>query len=267
MKYACRCIDSWPTKLSKLKALCGFFRVKAWRHVIVRSGAQLYEGLEALLKSFTAKFLKWRYETLYNCFGQLDKLRVFCTTVLVVHLKEWFSSFKDSDLLNAVYDALLDNELWVFVTVFFKLIFEPLELARRWGLVCKCCREERNATFKRSKCVMASRRLPEARKFLQGVIQKLVQTGNNIDFQFAEGVEWIARSVAFTARKVSADLRYKTTYLNNPPWLIAECDDPEIAAECARLLQLGDTARLTPLELEYRECLVSSLEAFVKYLK
>lgn len=75
-------------------------------------------------------------------------------------------------------------------------------------------------------------------------------------------MEWIARSVAFTARKIAVDLRYKTTYLDNPPWRISEAANPEDAAECARLLMICDVTRLSPLELEYREHLVSSLEAF-----
>ena len=75
-----------------------FFRVKTWRKTCIHKGAAAYAGLTKFLKSFTAKHIKWRYETMHDCLFQLDKLRVFCETVLTIHVKTWFSGFKDGFL-------------------------------------------------------------------------------------------------------------------------------------------------------------------------
>jgi hypothetical protein len=90
MRSACHNVPDWPSKLSKLKQLCGFFRCQGWRKVIIERGAGHYDNLPVLLKKFTAKFLKWRYETLFECFTQLAALRDLCQRVLYVHLRSFF---------------------------------------------------------------------------------------------------------------------------------------------------------------------------------
>lgn len=259
MKFAGHTVEGWPAMLTRLKRLCGFFRNRSWRRVIVRMGSGLYEGLAKLMKVFNARLAKWRYETCFNVFAQLLKLRDFATTVLKDNIQAWFPNFKDKDLLKEVYDCLCDVDLWVFFRVFHDIIFWPLEKARRWGLVCACCSDQRHDTGKRSKCVMASRRLHQARLYLMGVKSKLSEAGNHIDLEFAEGILWIARAVSFTARKTFSDLKYKTTYFDNAPWRVAEARDPVQAGIVAEQLQNGNVERFTPLELGYRNRLLPDL--------
>ena len=67
-KAVTRNIPNWPSILSKMQNLCRFFRNRSWRRVMIREGSDLMDGLPILLKSFKAKFLKWRYESVFTCF-------------------------------------------------------------------------------------------------------------------------------------------------------------------------------------------------------
>ena len=187
MKFLCLQIPGGPSILTKLKTLCGFFRVKAWRKTCIHNGAASYEGLAKLLKSFTAKHIKWRYETMHDCLFQLDKLRVFCETVLAIHVKTWFSGFKDGELLLSLHACFNDKELWVFIHVFSVKLFSPLEQTRRWGLMCACCEDIREATKqKHHSCINNSRRLPQARKRIAALVDVLSTQGRQTHLEFCE---------------------------------------------------------------------------------
>ena len=174
MKKIVNDIPSWPSKLSKLKGLCTFLRVRQWKKVILRRDAGSTPDLQKNLKPFRAKFLKWRYETLYECFSQLFPLRYFCEHVLSVNIRIWFPTFRDGALLDIVTSALEDKELWVFIKCFHFRVFQPLEWGRRWGSVCICCEHLRQLfPFKRTKCEMNSRRLRQARKFIAALVEEL----------------------------------------------------------------------------------------------
>ena len=262
MKFMCKCIPNWPSILTKLKQLCGFFRVKSWRKVMIYRAAELFEGIAKLLKSFTAKHIKWGYETMFECFWQLDQLRTFCQEVLAHHLREWFPNFKDGELLNSLWENLNDNELWTFIHVFNVKLFTPLEKARRWGLVCICHELERQlALKKRFCCVFNSRRLHQARKYVIALVDVLAADGRRVQLTFAEDVQWVAEAHSLCSRKVSMDLGYKTSYLKNVPWLVSEAEDPEIALECAAQLRNGNKANYTSLELYYFDNFLPDLDA------
>ena len=219
------------------------------------------EDLDKNLKHFKAKFLKWRYETLYECFAQLLPLRFFCENVLVVHIKAWFPTFKDGDLLNTVISALEDKELWNFIKVFHYRVFLPLEKGRRWGLVCVCCEHLRHEMpHKSTKCINNSRRLPQARKFVVDLVAELLGYGRQVDFAFAEGVNWIARNVSFVTRTAAGSLKLKSRYLDNVPVRVSEAAEPAEAAVCAEQLRKLEDADCTFLLLEYKERLLPCLD-------
>ena len=156
------------------------------------------DGLPQLLRTFTAKFAKWRYETLYMCFSQLLPLRPLCETLLATYATVWFSSFQDGVLLRSVAAACADKELWVFVAVFFERAFRPLERARRWGMVCPCCSAQRAEMDTKQVCPDSnnSRRLKEARLFTTALAQDFSDRGKTPDFEAAERIHWIALSVS-----------------------------------------------------------------------
>ena len=133
MKKCVNDIPGWPAKLTKLKAVCFFLRVRLWKKVILRQSECSCPVLQKNLKSFRAKHLKWRYETLYECFAQLYGLRVFCENILRVRIRAWFPNFKDGALLELVVSTLEDKQLWLFIKVFHFRVFQPLERGRRWG--------------------------------------------------------------------------------------------------------------------------------------
>ena len=113
----------------------------------------------------------------------------------------------------------------------------PYETARRWGLVCKCCHEERHLLkIKRSKCIRASRRLPEARAFVAEIIRKQTQAGRSLTLADCEGVAWVHGVVSYSLRMVPEDLGQKTKHLKCVPYLISEARSAEICAECVRQL-------------------------------
>ena len=114
---------------------------------------------------------------------------------------------------------------------------------------------------KRSKCPRASRRLREARLFIGQLVSKFNATDNRVDLHFAEGVAWIATRVSFVSHKTALDITYKTSYLNNSPWRLAEADDPAQAKIFHKQLRLGDVSRMCPLELDFRDRLLPFLEA------
>jgi hypothetical protein len=113
MKHAALSLAEWPRILTGLRALCRFFRVRAWRSTIIRKGAAYIDDIAKTLKNFTAKLLKWRYETLYDVFYQLYFLRNVCA-LLVNHLFEWFPNFQDGTLIKDVHAACSWSDLLVF---------------------------------------------------------------------------------------------------------------------------------------------------------
>ena len=160
-----------------------------------------------------------------------------------------------------VIAACKDTELWIFMDAFFVNVFRPLEMARRWGLVCACCHDIRANTRKRLQCVRSSRRLKEARKFTSTFVAEFAAGGRRIDFEAAQGIPWIATSLSLVLRKLSADLSFKSRYLHLIPIRISEADDPVEAAECVRQLREGDFEKFTSLEKYYHSELLEPLEA------
>ena len=149
-------------------------------------------------------------------------------------------------MFDTVFEACREPELWIFIEVYYVNIFEPLEGARHWGLVCKCHVELRAENpGRRCKCVYNSRRLPEARTFVQELWQSFRDKGRRADFAGACGVHWIAPSLSLCQRSIAQDGKFKTNR-------ISECSSPEQAAVCAAELRDGDVTFFSSILLHYR---------------
>jgi hypothetical protein len=170
-----------------------------------------------------------------------------------------FNAFQNKELLKQVIGACGRRELWSFVKVFLTQVLEPLESARRWGMVCDCCNELRQQ-LKKARCPRASRRLHRARKFVENLCQQLLRNAAGLTLAFCDGVHWILLSVSAALRRVAAELKEKFRWLWRVPWLVAEADDPEIAAVCVAQLSVADAGSLDTLALEYREVFLEALQ-------
>jgi hypothetical protein len=264
MKYASKQTHRWPEILDLLRALCRFFRYEPWRKVL-KEDARIKAAIPditILLKSFTARLAKWRYETLFNVFFQLLKLRGLCEGELAVYIEVLFPRFQDGELLKQVRIACRWKDLWIFMDVFFENTIYKLEKGRRWGLVCACCQADRHTEpFKRSKCIWASRRLKEARVFFFALVDDVFAATNDRGlFVRCSGVQWIFQSLSFSGRRTGSEMKLKGKFLKLVPWRVAESEDPEQAAVCAEQLRTTSESRMSPLELRYKQKLLPSLE-------
>ena len=134
--------------------MANFFRFEPYRKQLVKFYGDVHDA-RTLLKSFTAKLAKWRFETIWDVMWQLLRLREFCETWMRADL---FGKVKDPIGLTQCVNACRDTKLWVWIRAVFQYFVDPMERIRRWGLVCSCHSEERAAAPRvRSRCVRASR--------------------------------------------------------------------------------------------------------------
>jgi hypothetical protein len=257
MSYASKCIDIWPKLLDAIRALCRFFRNGSWRDDIIKQLAVVYAEAGRMLKNFSARIAKWRYETIFQAMKQLLGLRELCQRHLR-NLNGMFPTFADREFLQQAAAAINWDDLWVFMACMFRSVMDHLEHARRWGLVCPCCSELRRVASEAGKkgpinCVNNSRRLAEARTFYYILVQQLARDGRNLRLVNFENLPWAMEQITLSMRKTSTWLDNKGTWLKRTPWLMSEANNPEQAKEIRRQLHNAPADKLTPLELEYRD--------------
>ena len=264
MYFACKCFARWPEMLSHIRVLLRFFKNPTWRERIADALSEQFPEARLLLKSFTASLAKWRYETVDTCLGQLFVLRRLCQEFLH-DIDRMFPQFQDKELLIDVRTACRFKDLWTFIGAFYAELIHPLELARRWGLVCSCCSALRHAGAKQSKCPRSSRRIREARAFLDELINNLVTNGNDLESMSVkcEGVGWVCTGLSLALRRTGRELNTKTGYRQKAPWRVSECDDPIQAAECAKQLRALPDDISDPLLRRYKSELLPLLDVLV----
>ena len=86
---------------ARVRHLCSFWRNESWRHHIRDKLKDTAPGVQELLRSFSAKVAKWRYETLHQCFESLLQLKDL-TQQFLQHIEGMFNSFQDPALLKSV---------------------------------------------------------------------------------------------------------------------------------------------------------------------
>ena len=265
MKMAVQQCERWPEILTALRTLCRFFRVREWRMTIVRKLRGRMDGVDVLLERFTANLIKWRYETVADVFEQVGKLRDLCE----YHLKDIVAlmgpGFQDKQLLIDVQACCRWGDLWVFVCSYYTHLFSGLEIARHWGLVCKCCKPLRDLNQK-VECWRKGRRLKEGRVFIAKLCEDLAKRGRDLSINATETVVWIFRALSFAMRSVAQMCVLKFKWLSSVPWRVVEAEDIVQAGICAEQLRSGDTSKMTPLELDMRDNLLLSLEASTVFL-
>ena len=147
MKSTAEAFPDWPMYLKHMRALCKCFRNYSYRkHIAKKLGSRYPEArLDALLRSFTAGFAKWRYETVVEVLRQLLKLRDLCENKLEPEL---FVGAQDQDEMAAFFQACKAKDFWRWAAVAHLEIYQRLERLRKWGMVCphERCEELRKAS-------------------------------------------------------------------------------------------------------------------------
>ena len=233
MKTICENYPNFPRLLSRMRSLCAFWRnVSYRRHVQKKLKLNGIEFNASLLDNFTASFAKWRFETLadvtwqlYKIFGVFQHLR-----------KEWFHAVQDRENFQAVLDACNDNELSGFIRHFGQEVLQPLELFRRWGMVCPCCRHLRHAEearIKKTACPNGnkSRRLREAALFVQESTDKLLNDARTLT-EADVGDANFCNNIRHGLEEAVMLLRLRFKYLSLIPWRCGRMDLPEDAKAC-----------------------------------
>ena len=262
MKSAVKHFTRWPRIIRLLRSLCTFFRTATWRQQIARSLAGVVVNAAALLYRFTARILKWRYETLFDVVCQLIPLIPVCTYLgQPGKLAEIFSSFQDRELLKTVQEACGWHDLWVFLPVVFDRVLCPLEKARRWGLMCACHVEERKLSKAKLHCDRNSRRLDEAREFTAVLTSEMATRGRVASTQGCQDIFWIAMETAQCERLTSANVDRRTQWLHAVPWRFAESNKPAQAAIVRQQLLDAPEETLDPLSLHYKNTCIEDLTA------
>ena len=157
----------------------------------------------------------------------------------------------------------LDRFLGVFLPFYFERVLNPLEQARRWGLVCECHTEMRKLEpNRRVECDRNSRRTREARVFLARLFGNMSRSGRAVQGP-VEGISWIPIETSLSERSVSKEGERKFGWTGLVPWLMVEARDPEQAKIIReQLISINDTAA-EPLVLEYKEKFLEDLEAHI----
>jgi len=160
IKKAMKGYALYPERLDGVRVLVAFFRNETWRTYLIRCLRGRVENIDVLLKTFDVSFLKWRYETLAAVTAALYPLEVVRPFIR----EELFPHAQDRAQLLAVVNACKDDALWRWIRVEGTYVLGPLEIGRRWGLVCNHeeCHKLRHDGQRHVHCVGNGRRLPQA---------------------------------------------------------------------------------------------------------
>ena len=152
--------------------------------------------------------------------------------------------------------------MWVFLKVMFVVIIAPLEMIRRWALMCGCCEDLRTGNWSKPQCPRASRRLREAMYYIRNAIASMKRAATNLTFELCERVQWVYLGVILAARKTALEMEAKFVWLFSVPWRVACADEPSEALFCFRILRDTPDEKLCTLSLEYKDTFPDSLQAW-----
>jgi hypothetical protein len=224
----CKRHPRWPEILVSLRALCRWFRNETHRdHLKVKLK---FLNLGNLLDSFDGHFAKWRYQTLFLVLTSLLRLRHVCQGYIK---RDMFPNPQDSELLDQVLYACNWKFLWSWSWCAAHYGIRRLEKMRRWGLVCDCCAAS-YADGKRPNCDRSSRRLKNARKFIDQERAHFREQEQHLSLNRCEDSEELMRWTSYSLRCLTSDLGEKFKFLDDVPCRFSEAEDPEEAAECVR---------------------------------
>ena len=225
IKAVLTCTRAYPAMLAKLRSLCKFFRMEAYRRHLQKQFANNPAVRVAKLQHFTATLAKWRFETMYVVMKQLLALSDFCQH----HFKaSIMGKVKDASLLNEVSAACADTGLWQWMTIVFRLLVAPLERIRRWGLTCPC----HDPNLPAVACDRKSRKLHLVVPYIREQVSELQEACTRLTYSDCFCVEWLFSDVRRMLQKAISELVMRTGHYDRIPWSFARADEPAVARQC-----------------------------------
>ena len=243
MRLVAESCPEWTRYLAMVRDVVPFFRNPSWRFFLSRKLKALdIPGLDLtpLLKG-PCQIAKWRYETIAAAFVDLLTYRDVCRHFLL----EWFSTSKETELIRKAWTAVQDDQWWAFLSTTSREMFTPCELARHWGMVCKCLghqmvRHEMGNKSIRIKCWWNSRRLSQAEEFIFNFVADRRTRYTSLTQAECEGNQIVFGQTKALLLKVCSLARGFFKYLSAPPWSFHLCSTPEGARIC--LEHVGEIA-------------------------
>jgi len=222
--------------------LCAFLHNTSWRNHIknmLKGNADL--GLK-LLDSWTASFIKWRFECVDDVLQQLKPLRPIMEGRVVA---EMFGNVQDRVTLDAGIKACRDKDLWCYICAASDLVFRPCEKARHWGMVCDCpehIRERREDNKKHIACWRNSMRLSGSHEFITKHLAKNKEVIKELVPALCENNPRVTETIRRHLQAKQSGLKLRGKYLGLVPWACSRMDTVAGATEVMKQM------RARPLE-------------------
>jgi hypothetical protein len=229
MEMACKVHEKWPKFLGMLRCLCRVLQNDSYRKHLGQVLKVPDVSCGKLLRSFTANFAKWRFETLFDVLRQLSPLRVISG-----HIKRTnFDGVQSEEEMTSFMQACQHGPLWNFIQHCFDFLIKPLEQFRRWGLLCPCHEQERRDGSKGFRhCVWNSRRLRYAKAKVESTVRWLRDQANNLTLLLVNGDAELHLNLVNALRAAAAEMETRFSYLKSLPWLYSTADTEQGAREC-----------------------------------
>jgi hypothetical protein len=229
MRAACETFPKWPEWLNSLRSLCRILRNASYRKHLAKMRIDGM-NLAKLLKSFSAGFAKWRFETLHDVLKQLAPLRDLCEKHLT---RESFDGVQEEDNLQDFLTACKLPDLWRFIVYGLQYLIKPLEKFRRWGMLCICHEHERlSGDFSTRQCIWNSRRLRQVPTKVDEQREKFKQFARNLSLDDVENDSLLHLGLVNATRSSGEDFFHRTKYCRSLPWCFANGDTEEGARDC-----------------------------------
>ena len=216
--------EGWPDCLAKRRALCTLYRNTTWRRHVSRAVAVGHPDVDiACLKSYTANFAKWRYETVPTVFGALRPLRHISEHCLV---RSWFVNPQDRETIQKTFEAAADPFYWKYVEYSEKEIYARIEKCRHWGMICTCPHHVQAGRegAKHIRCPYNGRRLRDAWSTIEREMATALARADALLPEDVEGDVRLCALLKSQLRQKAGVLKQRFTYLKLPPWSFSRAD-------------------------------------------
>jgi len=220
----------WPMVLDRMRACCKFYKNNTWRQHVVKGVLRSHPDYDVrVLKSFSADFAKWRYETVYTVTHALSPLKQVSTEFVC---REWFANPQDRAVIDEFFKACEHKEFWEYVEHSHREIFEKIEVDRRWGLICECPEhlQQRRDGVKHISCVYNSCRLRNAWTHLSDSAASMLDRANTLRADEVGGCVNTADIIKTQLRQVAGQYLHRNKYLSSVPWSLSRADS-EVGAQ------------------------------------
>jgi len=183
-----------------------------------------------MMKSFTAGFTKWRFETIIFVVRSLLVVRAVARELK----EEMFGDVQDRVLLQSTINACRDEKLWNWMEAAEKHILGTLEGVRRWAMVCPCCEDKRREGAKHLHCRNNSRRLHQVPEFMSRTVADIQARARYLTAAMCGGDNEVKRLIKGMMDSAADSLMRRWKYFYIVPWRFSEADTVSGALECCQ---------------------------------